>query len=581
MKRYWPFALLVIVALLFTACAPATPQVVEKIVEKTVVVEKQVEKVVKETVVVEQTKIVEKAVEKVVTPTAPPPAPTLQVKEGGTLNLWMELAPPHLYAPTATDRSSAMIFELVLDQLLIYDDNQNVIGELADKYEVAKDGLSYTITLKKGLKWHDGQPVTSKDVKFTFEQLCAKGSPYFTNYKKIQGALDYNAGKATSVSGIQIVDDLTVKFVMAEADAGFITYLVWWVVPEHQFKDMDLDTRVRTAWKPIGTGPYKFVQYKEDQFFEFDANADYFKGKPSISKVFMKIAKVDTALAMLEKGEVDYITDLPATEYDRIKKLSNVKILELPNTSWPWLLGFNVTRGKLGDKRVRQALAYALDRDAYVKSVMGGHATLLNQINAMPGWAKADDKDINAYAYSPDKAKALLKEAGWDASQVITILYYPGNKLRDQFAVIAQQYWTAVGVKTDVVAMDVARAVEKLQKSDFDIILSGGATSPNPGSQALYFTCDATFPKGGANYYLYCNPKLDELFKKGGAVFTEAERAPIYKDIAKMLNDELPWIMLINPNYLSAVSTRINNMRFNPNIQAQRFLDIEKWKLAQ
>jgi peptide/nickel transport system substrate-binding protein len=493
----------------------------------------------------------------------------------------MELAPPHLYPPTATDRSSAMIFELVFDKLLAYDDNQSVQPELADKFEIAKDGLTYTVTLKKNVKWHDGQPLTAKDVKFTVEAMCGKGSVWFTGFKKLKGATDYNEGKAKEVAGVQVVDDYTIKFSLNETDGGFLNSLVFWVIPEHIFKGLDVDTAVRTAWKPVGTGPFKFVQYKEDQFFEFDQNKDYFKGAPHIAKVFMKIAKVDAALAMLEKGEVDYITDLPATEVDRVKKLPNVKILELPNTSWPWLLGVNVTRGKLGDKRVRQALMYALDREAYIKSVMGGHATLLNHQFPMPAWAQPDPKDINDYKTDPEKAKALLKEAGWDPKTVITILYYPGNKLRDQFAVIAQQNWANVGVKADVIAMDVARAVEKLQKSDFDIILSGGSATPDPGKQGMYFMCDSTFPKGGANYYLYCNPKLDELFKKGQAALTQEERAPIFKEIAKILNDELPWLYLINPNYLSAVNTRINDMHFNPNIGAERFLDIEKWRLAQ
>ncbi len=579
MKRFQVFALFIIVALLFTACAPATPQIVEKIVEKTVVVEK--EKIVEKTVVVEQTKIVEKAVEKVVTPTSPPPPPTLAVKAGGTLNLWMELAPPHLYPPTATDRSSSMIFELVFDKLLVYDDNQAIQPELAEKYEVSKDGLIYTVTLKKNLKWHNGQPITAKDVKFTFEQLCGKGSVWFTSYKKVKGAQDFNDGKAKEVAGIKQVDDYTVSFELTEIDGGFINSLVFWVIPESVFKGMDPETAVRTAWKPVGSGPFKFVQYKEDQFFEFDANADYFKGKPSIAKVFMKIAKVDAALAMFEKGEVDYITDLPATEYDRIKKLANTKILEMPNTTWPWLLGINVTKGQLADKRVRQAMMYAMDRDAYIKSVMGGHATILNQPFPMPAWAAPADKDINPYKYDPEKAKALLKEANYDAKVVPTILYYPGNKLRDQYAVIAQQYWAAVGMKVDVIAMDVARAVERLQKGEFDILLSGGGATPDPGKQSMYFTCDSTFPKGGANYYFYCNKEVDALFKKGQSSTNPEERATTFKAIAKILNDELPWLFLINPNYLSAVNTRINDMHFNPNIGAERFLDIEKWKLAQ
>jgi peptide/nickel transport system substrate-binding protein len=575
MKRFAVFALFVVVAMIFSSCVAPTPQVVEKVVEKTVEVP------VEKTVEVPVEKVVEKTVEVVVTPTTAPPTPTPEVKEGGTLNLWMELAPPNLYAPVATDRSQAMIFELIYDKLFVFDDKQNVVPEIGEKYEVSKDGLTYTISLRKDAKWHDGTPVTAKDIKFTIEAMCVKGSIYLANFKKLQGATDFNEGKATDISGVQIVDDYTLKLQLTEPDAGFLTYLVFWVAPAHIYQGKSVEEAQRLAWTPVGTGPYKFVQYKEDQFFEFDANADYFKGKPHIDKVFMKIAKADTALAMYEKNEIDYITDLPATEVERIRKLPNTTILEMPNTTWPWFWEFNIKKvPAFADKRVRQAFIYAMDRAAYVASVMGGHATVINHPFQMPGWAVPDPKDVNAYPYDKEKAKALLKEAGWDSNKVVTLLYYPGNKLRDQFAVIGQQYLKDVGVNVDVVAMDVARAVEKLYAGDWELVQSGGGATPNPGYQAIYFTCDNTHEKGGDNLGFYCNPKVDELFKQGNSVFTEAERGPVFKELAQVLNDDPPWLYLINPNYLSAVNTRIHDMHWNPNIGAERFLDIEKWQLA-
>ncbi len=295
MKRYVPFALLVILAMLANACMAPTPQVVERQVEK----------------------VVTQVVEKVVTPTVLPPTPVPQVKEGGKLNLHVEAAPPSLYPPSDADRLSQMVYELVYDYLLFFNEAQEVVPELADTYEVSEDGLTYTVGLHKDVKWHDGQPFTARDVKFSFEQACSMFSGYFADYKDLMGCEDYRDGKATEVKGIEIVDDYTVKFQLAQPNAAFPLALVYRIIPEHIYKGMDLDTAKRAAWNPIGTGPFKLTDYKEDQYFEFDANPDYFKGAPHVSKVFMKIAKADTAIAMLERGEIDFIADLPADEVER------------------------------------------------------------------------------------------------------------------------------------------------------------------------------------------------------------------------------------------------------------------------
>jgi peptide/nickel transport system substrate-binding protein len=379
MKRYWSIVLLVVLALGYGGCATPTPQVIEKEVIKTVEVVETVE-VVKE---------VEKEI--VVTPTATPEPAPLAPKEGGTLNLHLELAPPSLYPPYDMDRSSRMVYELVYDYLFFFNDAQEVVPELGKAYEVSADGLTYTITLRDDVKWHDGEPFTAKDVKFTFEVACSEASPLYGDYSKIVGCADFHEGNAQEVEGIQIVDDYTVKLVLAEPNAAFPIALVYQVVPEHIYAGMDLDTAKRTAWQLVGTGPFKFVKYVEDQYFEFDANPDYFKGKPHIDKVFMKIADVDTAIAMLEKGEVDFIADLPATEVDRLSENPNVSILETPNTNWPWILEYNFKSEKLKDKRVRQAFMYAVDRQAYVDSILQGHGQVYNQPFLFPGWAAPPD----------------------------------------------------------------------------------------------------------------------------------------------------------------------------------------------
>jgi peptide/nickel transport system substrate-binding protein len=188
---------------------------------------------------------------------------------------------------------------------------------------------------------------------------------------------------------------------------------------------------------------------------------------------------------------------------------------------------------------------------------------------------------LNAYPYDPEKAKQLLQEAGWDPNWVVEVLYYPGNKLRGDFAEIFQQYMADVGVKVDLLSIDVARAIDRLNAGDFEILLSGAGAKPDPSSQAPYFACDSVPENGGWNYGRYCNPEVDAAFERGTQVFTLEERAPIYQEAAKILNDDVPWLYIAIPNYISATSTRITGMHYNPNLTEGRYFDIEQWMLAQ
>jgi len=163
-------------------------------------------------------------------------------------------------------------------------------------------------------------------------------------------------------------------------------------------------------------------------------------------------------------------------------------------------------------------------------------------------------------------------------------LYYPGNKARDQFAVIAQQYLKNVGVKVDVIAMDVARAVEKLQKGDFQILLSGISAQPDPDYQSIYFESTKVYP-AGANYGYMDNKHVDELFAKGRVTTDSTKRAEIYKELNIILNDELPMLPICEPDFVSAINKRVRGVHFNPSIVSfrdpARLLDIHKWWLAE
>jgi len=517
-------------------------------------------------------------------------SPAMAVKEGGTLNVHFPQNPNTIWVYNCTGRTGAFLFELAYNWLIGFNDKGEVIPQLAESWDISKDGLTYTFHLRKGVKFHDGYPFTAKDVEFTYTLLANKkiGSLYFGKIEPVKGVKEYYDGKVDKVSGIQVMDDYTIKFTLKEPNVAFLTNLIFPIVPEHIFSKIPIEqiNKSPESRKLIGTGPFKLVKYVTDQYYEFERFDDYWQGKPHIEKIYMKLAKADVAIAMLEKGEIDYIPEFPISEVNYVKSLPNADILTKENITWPWLLGVNRTQKPyFKDKRVLQAFMYAFDRQGYINSVLQSYGKVTNVSITNPPWAVPDDSEINLYPYNPEKAKALLKEAGWDPNQVLKLVYYPGNKERGEFAVLAQQMLRNVGVTVDVVCMDVARAVEVLHSGDFDLFLSGAGELPDPDASSVYFESSKIWP-AGPNYHYIADKRLDELFKKGRETFDLAERAKIYKQINIILNDELPWLMICTPMYLAAMNKRVHYTRFNPNITVSthdqaRFLDVQDWWLEK
>jgi ABC-type transport system substrate-binding protein len=275
--------------------------------------------------------------------------------------------------------------------------------------------------------------------------------------------------------------------------------------------------------------------------------------------------------------------DLPATDYDRIAALPNVKVLERSNDTWPWFISPNC-EGVFADKRLRQALYYALDRQGYVDSVLGGHGRTIPSIPIQPGWALPPDSQLNMYEFNPDKAKQLLEEAGWDFDYVVRYFYYPGNKLRDSFAEIAQANLQAIGMKVDVTSMDVQRWIEVSTSGEWDLLQAGAGAFWDPHDWLERYGCDYWFTKGGRGHQRWCNPEWDALMLKAATLTTIEDRAPLYKEAVKIQNEEVPIIWFAAPTYMSAISTRLVGMEedWDPNTNhLARFRDVHNWMLKQ
>ncbi|MBI3943617.1 MAG: ABC transporter substrate-binding protein [Chloroflexi bacterium] len=509
-----------------------------------------------------QTQAPTKAPEPTKAPAAPttPPAPPTKAPEptkapaaaaptGGTLKL--PLGANVDLNPIGVRTIGAFYLQSVMyDGLVRASDNWDTAEpDLAESWTVSPDGKTYTFKLRKNVKWHDGKPFTAADVEFTYKTFLTKavGSTLANNLLAIKGAQDFYDGKTDKLTGIQVVDDNTIVFELNNANAAFIpaTLTRHSVVPKHVWENVKPeDLNKPGTWEKgqIGTGPFKFSQYVLDKFVEFVRNDEYWGSKPKLDKIlYVKVGTTPEAQSVsLEKGDLDY-SPIPVTDMERLGKLANITV----GTKAVYNLRtfrINLSKPYFQDKRVRQAMAYGIDRVGLCQTVLQGLCEpWVSPVAPNQKWL---NPNIPAYKYDPEKAKALLQEAKWDPNQEFELSLYYNDQVSKDYIAAVQQQLARIGMKARVVQLD-ASAVQTYYYADrkFDVMYAGAGISPDPNEFSNSLLCTATWPKG-ANAMGYCNQRVDELFAQGLAATDEAQRKKIYDEMQMILSDEEPTIGL-------------------------------------
>ncbi|MEA2528277.1 MAG: peptide/nickel transport system substrate-binding protein [Thermomicrobiales bacterium] len=459
--------------------------------------------------------------------------------------------------------------------------------DLSESIDVSEDAKVYTFKLKPGITFTDGQPLTSKDVAFTLERAIDKrtGSYWQGRLIGIEGAEAYGDQQADSISGLATPDDLTVRITLSAPDAAFLLTLCNFsglgILPRHVLGDVapdQLQAHEFSLNPTVTAGAYKFVRYETDQFLELAANPDYVGGAPAIERLFLRILTPDVALAQIETGELD-LTTLPASEAERIRTLSNVVVSSVPSPSIDFLV-INMTPPYLQNKQMRQAMMYAIDREAIIKQVWRGEGEVVNSPIVGPEWMGTPE-GLNPYPYDPEKAKEVLASSGFDTSQTLKLMHLPGDsKEGDAAVVIIQEQLRQAGFKVDVLQVDLAEFLRRyIDDNDFDLTYNGGGVfRADPSISGTYFLTRNFTPNGGNGSH-YSNPQVDELYAQGRATNDPAERKRIYTELAKILNDELPWIYLWSQNSLYAASKRLQGF-VPPSYTDNKFWNAETWTVT-
>jgi peptide/nickel transport system substrate-binding protein len=439
--------------------------------------------------------------------------------------------------------------------------------ELAESWTLSPDGRTATFKLREGVKWHDGEPFTAKDVEYSIKAYIHpdSGSTVGPTLRldELVGAQDFMEGKTDQIEGVKVLDDYTIELT-TDAPVGFLFNLTTMIiVPEHILGDVpykDLETNPFTQnW--IGTGPFKFVQWVPGQFVEFARFDDYWGGKPYLDRI-INIEYKDQATAALafEKGEVDLVMKVTGPDLERLRNLPNTMLVGAP-VDFANAYAFNFQKPYLQDKRVRQAMMYAIDNQAIKEGLYGDTIQLTNAPLPHPLWANQDL--VNAYPYDPEKAKALLAEANWDPNQVIDLsTYYSDQTVTNQLTAV-QQNWADVGIKSEIRLLESASVFDTWINGDFDVTYIGAQGSADPDLMSVFLGCETTPENGyvsfGNNFWRYCNPEVDALFEEARNTADYDERKAIYDEIQVILSDEVAYGPVWVPIRLAAMRDWIIN----------------------
>ncbi|MFN8661686.1 MAG: ABC transporter substrate-binding protein [Thermomicrobiales bacterium] len=426
-------------------------------------------------------------------------------------------------------------------------------GGLSDSWEIAEDGRTYTFHLNQNVKWHDGTPFTAADVQFSADALASPDS----------GSV-YTGSFVDTVESWRVIDDYTFEMVAKEPKYTFLYDIqTLFVVPKHIWEDVPFaDWRTdpgATGADPsrvVGTGPFKFQEWKQGESVTLVRNDDYYDKVPYIDSYVLRIWPDQTSVVnALLNGELD-VAGLEPSDIAAVEGTSGVNVAHYPTrgfTYYEFNLDPEVTT-KWQDERVRQALLYALDRDSIVNDILLGYAEVAQGTQPVVSYAYAPDQIATKYTYDPEKAKSLLAEAGWTDSDgdgildkdgealSFEFLYPSGSPTSDQIVAYIQDAWNAIGVNGTPRSLEFPALIEATTTNPtFDVAMYGFSWDASFIQDAM-FGCDQY--QVGFNDMKYCNPELDEINDQAKRTFDEAERRDLLIEASNIVNDEQPIAVL-------------------------------------
>ncbi|MDQ1284959.1 MAG: peptide/nickel transport system substrate-binding protein [Thermodesulfobacteriota bacterium] len=463
----------------------------------------------------------------------------------------------------ASDSASGDINGLIYNGLVRYDRDINLIGELAEKWEISEDKLTIRFFLKKDVKWHDGKPFTSKDVEYTYKVYVDPKTPtaYSTDFLRVKE--------------FRVLDDYTLEVVYEKPYAPALGSWGQGMLPRHLLEGVDI-TESPLKRNPVGTGPYRFKDWTTGEKIILDSFHEYFDGRPYIDRVMTRIIP-DLATMFLE---------LKALSLDQMG-LTPLQYVRQTDTKWfkdnfnkyKYLgfgysyLGYNLQDWKFKDQRVRQALTTAINRESIVQGVLLGLGTVTNTPYKPDSFWY--NQNVTKFPYDPDKAKEMLAEAGWkdtDGDGILdkdgkpfefTIITNHGNDIRKNAATIIQRDLKKVGIEVKIRVIEWAAFLKNfINKRNFEACLLGWGIGVDPNQIDIWNSKKTG--ENELNFINFQNPEVDRLLDLGASTYDKEERKKYYDKFQEIIAEEQPYTFLFVQYSLPTINSRFHGIEPAP-----------------
>jgi peptide/nickel transport system substrate-binding protein len=497
--------------------------------------------------------------------------------QAATLSVCTEASPEGFdvvqYNSLTTTNASA---DVLMNRLVEFDaQNSKLVPGLAERWDVSADGLTYSFQLRQGVAFHStdyfkpSRPLTADDVVFSFQRMLDPANPW---HKVAQSGFPHAQSMQlpSLIKSIDKVDEHQVRFVLNKPDATFLATLSMGFASiysaEYADQLMKAGTPEKLNAQPIGTGPYVFRRFQKDAVVRYAANPDYFGGKPGVDGlVFAITPDANVRLQKLRRGECQIALSPKPLDVQSVAGDKNIKTVQT-SAFMTAFVGINSQHPPLDKPEVRQAINLAFDKPSYLKAVFEGSASAADGPYPPNTWSYA--KDIPAYAHDPQKAKALLAEAGFKDGFKTTIWTRPSGSLLNPNPSLGAQLLQAdlakVGIQAEIRVIEWGELIRRAKAGEHDLLFMGWAGDNGDPDNFLtpQFSCASV--QSGLNFARYCNAELDKLIADGKTHADPAERTSLYEKAQRIIREQALWLPLAHPTAFALTRTNVEGYQVNP-----------------
>jgi peptide/nickel transport system substrate-binding protein len=443
------------------------------------------------------------------------------------------------------DSVSSRVIEQVYETLFVRDPKtMEVVPKLAESYE-NPDELTWVIKLKEGVKFHDGTDFNAEAVKYTFDK-----------FRDPETAAP-RASLLEPIESVEVKDEHTVVIKTKEPYGPLLAALSHTnasIVSPTADKEGNLNK------EPVGTGPFKFIEWKQGDQITLEGNQDYWQDAPKLEKVTFKVVpEVNTAVSMLQTGEVQFIDAVPPEQLPRIEKLKNVELQKQEGTP-VYYLGFNMEREPMKDLNFRKAVAHAVDREAYVNQ-LNGLGMKSNSIIGPKVFGYDESVEDLGYDYDVEKAKQIIEENGYEGTELKMLVANTANYMT--MAEIVQAQLKEVGINAEIESMEWGTFLDVTKKGDFDLTFLGWTNSTADGSELLYPNLH-TDNTGASNRTRYSNEKVDQLIDESRNIVDQDQRLEKLKEANGLLVEDAAWVVMHHGIVTAAYDKSVKGLEMDP-----------------